>query len=319
MSLDRSALITAYRNAYGGGDIEAEQAVRAVELAYAEKQNAELITALDEADGHQVQAEAKARRLIKMYRTAWKGAYQRSRARGWAADRASKRLASVMEANQELLASSLGAQIDNQRLQAWMERIPQQHMRFGVTDSEGKTEMQECTDWCLACKLERLQAEITEARNACVWLAQIHGHYGPHGSILDHFQAGQYKEAIALIQTREQRRLSRTGRALIRIVAVEENHGRLDCCDEEAAHVWASVVTWNARRAYLTGASPFLNALREESGTENTPVDLLNTHFIAELPLDPPDDEPGAGEWLEWPGLKLAPSREETRKRLGIS
>lgn len=207
-----------------------------------------------------------------------------------------------------------------------MERIPQQHMRFGVTDSEGKTEMQECTDWCLACKLERLQADVNEwksweakARGACVWLAQIHGHYGPHGSILDHFQAGQYDEAIALIQTREQRRLSRTGRAIISVVAVEENRHRLDCGDEETAHVWVSVVTWNARRAYLSGASPFLDALRAASGTEKAPVDLLNERFIAELPIDPPDDEPEPGEWLQWPNLELAPSMDEIRNRPGIS
>lgn len=216
MSHDRNALITAYRMMTNCTEIEANQVVRAVESDYAEKQNAELLKALDEADGRQVQ-------------------------------------------------------------------------------------------------------EIAEARSACVWLAQIHGHYGPGGSILAHFQAGQYDEVIALIQTREQRRLSRTGPAIIRIVAVEKNHVRLDCGDEETAHVWVSVVTWSGRRAYLTGASPFLNVLRAESGTENAPADLLGECFIAELPLEPPPAMPEPAEYLEWPGLKLADSLDEIKKRLGIS
>lgn len=204
MSHDRNALITAYRAMYGGSDIEADRIVRGVESSYAEKQNAELLKALDDADGRQIQAEAEAKSLRKRYLLAWKLAYQWAQGRGWAADRASERLASVMEANQELLGSSLSAQIDNQRLQAWMERIPQEHMRFGVIDSDGKTEMLECADWCYACKLDRLQADVdewkrheAEARGACIQLAQIHGH---PGSVLARLQAGHYESAIALIK-----------------------------------------------------------------------------------------------------------------------
>lgn len=50
---DRSAFITAYRALYGGSEIEADRALRGVELAYAEQQNAELLQALDAADGAQ--------------------------------------------------------------------------------------------------------------------------------------------------------------------------------------------------------------------------------------------------------------------------
>lgn len=51
MNHDRNALITAYRHYTGCTDTEAGRVIRGVELAYAERQNAELQRALDEADG----------------------------------------------------------------------------------------------------------------------------------------------------------------------------------------------------------------------------------------------------------------------------
>lgn len=274
MSHDRDALITAYRAHYGASAVEAEQAMRGVESAHAEKQNAQLLKALDDADGQH------------------------------------------LSETQELRHS-------NAVLQRMLEVMPDKHMRFGAMNKDGTVEEPDkCADWCYACKLDRLQADVDEwkrheaaARGACVWLAQIHGHYGPDGSILAHLQAGQYDEALTLIQTREQRRLSRTSPAIIMVVAVEDNYGKLDCCDEETAHVWVTVPTWSGRRAYLTGASPFMKAAPSVPDVYS----LKDEHFIAELPLEPPPAIPEAAEYLEWPGLELAPPMDQVKKELGLT
>lgn len=164
MNHDRNALITAYRHYTGCTDTEADRIIRGVELAYAKKQNAELQRALDEADTQPVQAEAETRARLKRALFAYRMCFQRAQARGWAADRASERLASVMEANQELLITSVGNQVDSQRFQSWLERFPEVHMRFGVIDAEGETEMLPCADWCYACKLDQLQTELAECK-----------------------------------------------------------------------------------------------------------------------------------------------------------
>jgi tRNA A37 N6-isopentenylltransferase MiaA len=153
---DRDAFITAYVAHYGGTTVQADQILRGVETAYAEKQNAELHKALDDADAERVKAESETRARLKRALRAYRMCFQRSQARGWAADRASARLDSVMKANQELLFDNLGRQIDNQRLQSRIERIPQEHMRFGVIGQDGEAELLPCTDWCIACKLDRL-------------------------------------------------------------------------------------------------------------------------------------------------------------------
>jgi hypothetical protein len=53
---DRDAFITAYVAHYGGTTVQADQILRGVETAYAEKQNAELHKALDDADAERVKA-----------------------------------------------------------------------------------------------------------------------------------------------------------------------------------------------------------------------------------------------------------------------
>lgn len=204
-----------------------------------------------------------------------------------------------------------------------MEAIPETHMLFGVIRPDGTTEEPKtCADWCHACKLDQLQQDLADwksreaaARDACVWLAQIHGHYGPGGSILDHIKAGRYDEAVKLIQTREQRRLSRTAPTVVRVVAIEDNHGKLDCCDEETAHVWVRVLTWSGRRAYLTGASPFMEA----AGSAVPDLySLQGERFYADLPVEPPPAQPEPGERLEWPSLKLRPPIDEVKRSLGM-
>ncbi len=52
---------------------------------------------------------------------------------------------------------------DNARLVAMIERGYEQHMRFGVIDADGTTQMQPCADWCYACKLEQLRADLEQA------------------------------------------------------------------------------------------------------------------------------------------------------------
>lgn len=97
----------------------------------------------------------------------------------------------------------------NAVLQRMLEAMPDKHMRFGVMNADGTVEEPEkCADWCYACKLDRLRADVeewksleAEARGACIRLAEIHGHVG---SILARFQAGQYNEALTLIQNHEQ-------------------------------------------------------------------------------------------------------------------
>lgn len=121
--------------------------------------------------------------------------------------------------------------------------------------------------------------------------------------------------AVELAYAEQQRRLRRTGRTVVRIITVEDNYGKLDCCDEETAHVWVSVASWSHRRAYLTGASAFMQAAPSVPDVYS----LKGERFIAELPLEPPPAMHEPGECLEWPGLRLAPPIDEVKERLGIT
>ena len=89
---------------------------------------------------------------------------------------------------------------------------------------------------------------------------------------------------------------------VISVIAVADDV-KLDCCDEELHHVWVEVTTWSPRRAYLTGALPFLLA----AGCE--PQELEGRYFVADLPANPPSDRPEdtVGERLEWRNLQEAP------------
>ncbi|MFD4315068.1 RusA family crossover junction endodeoxyribonuclease [Streptomyces sp. NPDC058548] len=86
---------------------------------------------------------------------------------------------------------------------------------------------------------------------------------------------------------------------VVRVVAVGDGT-QLDCCDEDTAHVWVRVVAWSPRRAFLTGAAPFVAAAGAPA------ADLVGRAFLADLDLDtvPPNDDT-AGERLEWPQLRL--------------
>lgn len=88
----------------------------------------------------------------------------------------------------------------------------------------------------------------------------------------------------------------------MRVIAVQDDGARMDCCDEDTAHVWVRVLAWSPRRAFLTGAGPFAEAA-------GVPADELGGRvFLAELDLDAiPENDDTAGERLEWPGLKVAP------------
>lgn len=273
MNHDRLAFITAYQALHGGGETEADRALRGVELAYAEQQNAELQQALDNADGeHLQQTEGYRERIAAMTRI--------------------------------------------------LEAFPVKHARFSVRQEDGSLqEAADCSDWCYACKLETLQSQVNEwkswedaARGACLKIARMHGHYGP---VLGLLQSGEYDKAITVIQTQEDRLRTRTARTVVSVIAVEENNGPLDCCDEETAHVWVRVLTWSGRRAYLTGATAFLDAAGP-TVLENA-TDLNDTHFYATLPLEPPPAAPELGEHLEWPDLELCPPMEEIKEQLGIS
>ncbi|MER6559798.1 hypothetical protein ABT300_19090 [Streptomyces sp. NPDC001027] len=90
-------------------------------------------------------------------------------------------------------------------------------------------------------------------------------------------------------------------KTVVTVIAVDEG-SRLDCCDEDTAHVWVRVTVWSPRRAYLTGASPFVAASGEEAAA------LVGLRFFADLDLDdPPSNTDTDGERLEWPGLALCP------------
>ncbi len=64
MTHDRAAFITAYRALHGGTDTEADRILRGVEQAYAAKENAELLDALDKADGEHVREISEYRKTI---------------------------------------------------------------------------------------------------------------------------------------------------------------------------------------------------------------------------------------------------------------
>lgn len=88
---------------------------------------------------------------------------------------------------------------------------------------------------------------------------------------------------------------------VVTVIAVADG-GRLDCCDEDTAHVWVRVTAWSPRQAFLTGAGPFVEAFGWKA------PDLVGTRFLAELDLDnPPSNSDTDGERLQWPGLRVAP------------
>lgn len=95
--------------------------------------------------------------------------------------------------------------------------------------------------------------------------------------------------------------MSKPLKTVVTVIAVDEG-GRLDCCDEETAHVWVRVTVWSPRRAFLTGAAPFVEASgRKADG-------LVGLRFFADLDLDNlPSNVDTDGERLEWPGLALCP------------
>ncbi|EMF31091.1 hypothetical protein H114_00642 [Streptomyces gancidicus BKS 13-15] len=94
---------------------------------------------------------------------------------------------------------------------------------------------------------------------------------------------------------------SRPLTTVVSVIAVADGV-RLDCCDEDTAHLWVRVTAWSPRRAFLTGATPFVEASGREA------ADLAGVRFLAELDLDnPPGSSDTDGERLQWPGLRVAP------------
>jgi Holliday junction resolvase RusA-like endonuclease len=88
----------------------------------------------------------------------------------------------------------------------------------------------------------------------------------------------------------------------VRVIAVQSDGSRMDCCDEDTTHVWVRVLAWSPRRAFLTGAGPFTQAAGVPA------AELAGWVFLAELDLDAiPENDDTAGERLEWPGLRVAP------------
>ncbi|MET8747222.1 hypothetical protein [Streptomyces sp. NPDC004728] len=89
--------------------------------------------------------------------------------------------------------------------------------------------------------------------------------------------------------------------SIVAVIAVKEG-SRLDCCDEDTSHVWVTVPGWSPRRAFLTGATPFVEASGKKA------ADLVGERFTARLDLNnPPSNEDTNGERLEWPELALRP------------
>jgi hypothetical protein len=98
---------------------------------------------------------------------------------------------------------------------------------------------------------------------------------------------------------------------VVTVLAVEEG-ARLDCCDEDTAHVWVRVTAWTPRRAFLTGAAPFVDAAGKPA------AELVGVRFLADLDLDnPPGNTDTNGERLEWPDLRVAPRHPAGNFTLG--
>ncbi|WP_405893836.1 hypothetical protein OG272_16205 [Streptomyces sp. NBC_00104] len=95
--------------------------------------------------------------------------------------------------------------------------------------------------------------------------------------------------------------MSKPLRTVVTVIAVADG-AQMDCCDTDTAHVWVRVTAWSPRRAFLTGAAPFV----EVSGKAS--ADLAGLRFFADLDLDnPPGNTDTSAERLEWPGLGLCP------------
>lgn len=101
--------------------------------------------------------------------------------------------------------------------------------------------------------------------------------------------------------------------AIVSIVHVDVRGGRMDCEDDDPYKVWVTATSWSYRRAYLTHAAPFMEAAKVSD-----PYALEGMHFIAKLPMTPPDVDHEGGERLEWPELRLAPPKHEVYERLGM-
>jgi hypothetical protein len=102
---------------------------------------------------------------------------------------------------------------------------------------------------------------------------------------------------------------------VVSILKAEEDHDRMDCCDDDPRKVWVVVGAWSFRRAVLTHAAPFLAA----AGTDDLPS-VEGRDFLCRLDLnDPPPFEHEGGERLEWPDLRPAPPMSEVYARLGIT
>ncbi|MFF4388517.1 RusA family crossover junction endodeoxyribonuclease [Streptomyces sp. NPDC001552] len=92
---------------------------------------------------------------------------------------------------------------------------------------------------------------------------------------------------------------------VVRVLAVSSNT-RMDCGEEDTAHVWVRVTAWSPRRAFLTGAAPFAAAAGVPA------AELTGRQFLADLDLDEvPVNGGPVGERLEWPGLVVAPKIPE--------
>lgn len=100
----------------------------------------------------------------------------------------------------------------------------------------------------------------------------------------------------------------------LHVLKAEEDHDRMDSCDDDPRKVWIVVGGWSYRRAVLTHALPFLEA----AGTQDV-ASLEGMTFLSAIDLlDPPPFEHENGERLEWPDLTVAPPLLEVYERLGI-
>lgn len=199
-----------------------------------------------------------------------------------------------------------------------MEAFPDKHMRWPVVRPDGTVqEATKCADGCYACRLDELEQRHNQAQLAASVLAAAPGN--DHAAQLCGLvMEGKYDEVHNVLKRDVERRrkyLQQRHRTVVSVIAVEEG-GKLDCCDEELFHVWVTVLTWSGRRAYCTGASPFITAVGE-TVIENVD-DLKGTHFYADVPFEPPPAMPEPGEHLEWTNLELTPPTEEIERKLGL-
>lgn len=91
---------------------------------------------------------------------------------------------------------------------------------------------------------------------------------------------------------------------ILRIIDADLDEGRMDSEDHDRVHVWVASISWDSRRAFYTGGSPFARALDipESHYTHAQISRLIGKRFMATMDDPPAQAEPG--ERIVFEGLR---------------